>query len=95
MCTPENRRKVEEVSNVFMIGWRVTDISIQRLLREILTWKRVSQHENVADFMGIYRTAHDPPYLVLPYYRNNNLLRYAAMRHPSERITLVSRRFCL
>ncbi|KZP18153.1 kinase-like protein [Athelia psychrophila] len=58
----------------------------ERLMREIITWKRVSREEDVADFMGIYRAPNEPPYLILPYYKNNNLLQYMATRSPDERL---------
>ncbi|KZP18177.1 kinase-like protein [Athelia psychrophila] len=58
----------------------------ERLMREIITWKRVSTQEQVIDLIGIYRTHNEPPHLVMPYYRNNKLLQYMATRHPSERL---------
>ncbi|KZP16889.1 kinase-like protein [Athelia psychrophila] len=61
----------------------------QRLMREIITWKRVSQHEYVADLMGIYQTPNNPPYLVMPYYENNKLLDYLARCHPDKRLVLA------
>ncbi|KZP18202.1 kinase-like protein [Athelia psychrophila] len=66
-----------------------TERVTQRFMREIVTWKRVSQHENIADLLGIYRTDHDPPYLVLPYYGNNKLLAYLAQSHPDMRLILA------
>ncbi|KZP18174.1 kinase-like protein [Athelia psychrophila] len=62
--------------------WKVEE----RLMREIVTWKKVSMQEDVADLMGIYRAPNEPPHLVMPYYRNNKLLEYMATRHPSERL---------
>lgn len=69
----------------------LTNTLIQRLMREIITWKRVSREEDVADFMGIYRAPNEPPYLILPYYKNNNLLQYMATRSPDERLARVSK----
>ncbi|KZP18172.1 kinase-like protein [Athelia psychrophila] len=57
----------------------------ERLMREIITWNRVSREADVADLMGIYRAPNEPPCLVMPFYKNNKLLHYLAKRHPSER----------
>ncbi|KZP16865.1 kinase-like protein [Athelia psychrophila] len=54
-------------------------------MREIITWKRVSKHENVADFLGIYRAPNEPSHLVMPFYKNNNFLQYME-RRPDERL---------
>lgn len=71
------------------------DKATQRLMREIITWKRISKYENVADLLGIYQTANDPPYLVLPYYQNNKLLHYLSGCLPDRRVFLVSLCFIL
>ncbi|KZP16958.1 kinase-like protein [Athelia psychrophila] len=64
----------------------------ERLMREIITWNRVSKKEEVADFMGIYQVPNEPPYLVMPYYKNNKLLHYLATRQPHERLARQSTR---
>ncbi|KAF7987028.1 hypothetical protein HWV62_139 [Athelia sp. TMB] len=61
----------------------------ERLKREVVTWKKVSQLDYVADFLGIYCTPNDPPYLVLPYYKHNNLLRYTSGCHLDARLVLA------
>ncbi|KAF7971240.1 hypothetical protein HWV62_21554 [Athelia sp. TMB] len=49
----------------------------EHFMREIYRWRQVSQHENVAEFIGIMRTPHDPPYVVSAAY-NANFLAHAA-----------------
>lgn len=65
----------------------------QLFMREIIRWKRVSQQEDIVDYMGIYHTPpRSPfPYLVMPYYRNNKLLEYMTTRHLDERLARVSK----
>ena len=61
----------------------------ERLKRELMTWKRVSAHENVSDLLGVCITRDDPPYLVLPFFKYNNFLQYTS-RYPDARLALVS-----
>ncbi|KAF7973154.1 hypothetical protein HWV62_15933 [Athelia sp. TMB] len=59
----------------------------ERFYREIYKWKQVSQHENVAEFVGIVKTPHDPPYVVSLLYKNI-LLEYSSI-HTELRLQLA------
>ncbi|KAF7977351.1 hypothetical protein HWV62_4151 [Athelia sp. TMB] len=88
-CTHSNNQQIRVAVKLLKYTpsnrWKIEE----RLKREVVTWKSVSRGENVADFMGIYRTLNDPPYLVLPYYQYNDLLRYTSARHPDIRLSLA------
>ncbi|KZP18173.1 kinase-like protein [Athelia psychrophila] len=85
--TRSNGQKVLVAVKVLMSSQQTKAKVEERLIREVITWKKVSTQEEVADFMGIYRAPNEVPYLVMPYYRNNDLLKYMATRHPSERLS--------
>ncbi|KAF7979912.1 hypothetical protein HWV62_40312 [Athelia sp. TMB] len=60
----------------------------ERLRRELLTWRRVSAQDNVSDLLGVCLTREDPPYLVLPFFKHNNLLKYTS-QYPNTRLALA------
>ncbi|KAF7983198.1 hypothetical protein HWV62_23460 [Athelia sp. TMB] len=60
----------------------------ERLMREMVTWMSVAQHENVADLKGICKSVNDPPYLVMPFYHRNKFLLHASNHH-DQRLSLA------
>jgi len=57
----------------------------ERIRREIITWIRVSQHANVAEFLGIHKIPGHPPSLVSRFVRNNDFLGYIS-RYPDQKL---------
>ncbi|KAF7979186.1 hypothetical protein HWV62_43104 [Athelia sp. TMB] len=88
-CTLSNNQQIRVAVKLLKFTPQDRRKIEERLKREVVTWKSVSQLDNVADFMGIYRTPNEPPYLVLPYYRHNNLLKYTSACHPDTRLALA------
>ncbi|KAF7971102.1 hypothetical protein HWV62_22102 [Athelia sp. TMB] len=57
--------------------WTVRHTTELESSKEIYKWRQVSQHENVAEFVGIFKTPYKPPYVVSLLY-NNTLLDWAS-----------------
>ncbi|KZP07047.1 kinase-like protein [Athelia psychrophila] len=57
----------------------------ERIRREIITWRTVSRHANVADFLGIHKMPGRPPSLVSRFVRNSDFLGYIS-RHPDQKL---------
>ncbi|KAF7983211.1 hypothetical protein HWV62_23486 [Athelia sp. TMB] len=86
--TRANGQQIPVAVKCFALAHHIGPFVTRRLHREALTRKRVSPHENVSDLLGVFLAPHGPPYLVLPFFRHNNLLRYSSQA-PNSRLALA------
>ncbi|KAF7983118.1 hypothetical protein HWV62_24073 [Athelia sp. TMB] len=62
---------------------------VDRLLREVLTWKAMTTHQNIVDLLGIIVNPGGLSCLVSPLFKNNNFLRYLSTCPDEKRLALA------